>query len=159
MYRRSSRFLFPWKFHRFVFIYCRAHFVYSRIFPERFRHAAKSRDIVVIIVVGAYVGPKESRNRNTDIRIDQLLARASFTRSKQYICCIVFPINLLNVPRKRVVRFRLFPAQIVPSILFLESSKLAYSSMDHKRPAAYYTGKFQVGIGKERGIFRTQERK
>lgn len=36
----------------------------------------------------------------------------------------MFPINLLNVPRKRVVRFRLFPAQIVPSILFLYRQNL-----------------------------------
>lgn len=75
------------------FIGARTHFVHSGILAKRFRHVAKSRDVVVIIVIGAYA---ERRSRATGIPLYQ----ASFILGKQYICCTVFSINLLNVPKK-----------------------------------------------------------
>lgn len=75
------------------FIGARTHFVHSGILAKRFRHVAKSRNVVVIIVIGAYA---ERRSRATGIPLYQ----ASFILGKQYICCTVFSINLLNVPKK-----------------------------------------------------------
>lgn len=93
------------------FIGARAHFVHSRIFPKRFRHVAKSTDVVVIIVIGAYA---ERRSRATGIPLYQ----ASFILGKQYICCTIFSINLLNVPKKDRAFIFVYSSQIDSSILY-----------------------------------------
>lgn len=118
IYRRSFVFSFPRKSYQFVLL-ARAHFVHSRIFPKRFRHVAKSTDVVVIIVIGAYA---ERRSRATGIPLYQ----ASFIPGKQYICCTVFSINLLNVPKKDRAFIFVYSSQIDSSILSETSSKLLY---------------------------------
>lgn len=112
IYRRSFV-SFPRKSYQFVFVYwrARAHFVHSRIFPKRFRHVAKSTDVVVIIVIGAYA---ERRSRATGIPLYQ----ASFILGKQYICCTIFSINLLNVPKKDRAFIFVYSSQIDSSILY-----------------------------------------
>ena len=91
------------------------------------------------------------RSRATGIPIFQIgpAGQASFTGSKQYIRCIACPINLLNVPRKRVARSRLF---LLPSLP--RAHKLFHRFYPRRRQNLLTRRQTLSVRPAERGIFR-----